>query len=61
VTHADRLLRLARGWFDERTVVLIFEPLVADLQKRPAGTVVRLLPVSVLRQLTERVDAAHSA
>lgn len=27
-----RLLTLARVWFDERTVALVFEPFVADWQ-----------------------------
>ena len=29
----ERLLDIARAWFDEATVVRVFEPLIADLQK----------------------------
>src|SRR5688500_17786490 len=29
----NRLLQLARAWFDETTVSRVFEPLIADLQR----------------------------
>ena len=33
IRQTDALIRFARGWFDERTVANVFEPLLADHQR----------------------------